>query len=136
MIVFTNDKRIPQEITLMIEEEEIKSKRSLKNLEIIIDDKLNFTSHIEYIQDKIEKTTRALWRLLPNLRGPKETKRRLYAVIVSIIYGAPAWADAVQRRGKTKSILTTIHRNVSQRIIAAYRTVSRNAAMILSWISP
>lgn len=133
IVVFTNDRRIPQEISVTIEEEKIKSKRSLKYLGIIIDDKLSFVRHIEYIQEKVEKVIgRALWRLLPNLRGPKENKRRLYASVLSsiILYGAPAWADAVQRHGKTRHILRTMHRNVRQRITAAYKTVSRDAAMI------
>lgn len=84
------------------------------------------------------KVARSLGRLMPNLRGPKETKRKLYAnVVLSILlYAAPVWCDALtsSRRGREK--LDRIMKVTNLRVTSAYRTVSLEAASILARIPP
>jgi len=69
---------------------------SMKYLGVMIDSNLNFKHHFTYIGTKVGKMTRALGRLLPNLRGPHESKRRLYANVIAsvVMYAAPIWAPA------------------------------------------
>lgn len=71
--------------------------------------------------------------LMPNLRGPSERKRRLYAKVVHsvIMYGAPVWAKTVARDKKTSGDVHRVQRRLALRIISAYRTVSHEAAEIL-----
>jgi len=54
-------------------------KEYMKYLGVILDCKLNFKRHFIYIDEKVGKVTRVLGRLMPNLRGPSERKRKLYA---------------------------------------------------------
>jgi len=62
----------------------------MKYLEVILDSRLKFKHHFSYIDGKVGKVIRALCRLLPNLRGSHERKRKLYAgVITVVIYAAP-----------------------------------------------
>lgn len=84
-------KRPPNNDHIMLEGKEIKIGRKLKYLGMILDSKMGFTEHFRYIQEKVEKVRRALCRLMPNLRGPHENKKRLYAYIVQsiVMYGAP-----------------------------------------------
>lgn len=73
---------------------------------------------------------------MPNLRGPTERKRQLYANVLAsiILYAAPVWAHKASKKGKIQNILRKLHRNISQRVIAAYKTTSEDAAAILSRI--
>lgn len=90
-----------------------------------------------YIEEKVSKVTRALNGLLPNLRGPREKKRRLYASMMNsiIMYGAPIWADSTYRR-KISDGLRRIQRAIAIRVIAGYRTISADAALLLARMAP
>jgi len=70
-------------------------KGSMKYLGVMMDNRLNFKQHFAYIGTKVGKVTRALSHLLPNLRGPHEGKRRLYANIITSVYAVPIWAPAL-----------------------------------------
>lgn len=89
--------------------------------------------HFKYIEVKTRRVTRALNRLMSNLRGPNEKLRRLFANIVMsvIMYGAPVWGMAL---GKSQLLANLIRlmRTVAQRVISAYRTVSGTAALLLA----
>lgn len=115
----------------------IKAEQSIKYLGLQLDQHWSFTEHIEYIAKKTAKVTRALGRLMPNLRGPNERKRKLYAYTVTSVinYGAPIWSDSLTNKKLLARILQT-QRNIAIRVIAAYRTVSADAASLLARIPP
>lgn len=138
VVVFTPDKRVPPMIKIAIDKEMITSKRAMKYLGVIIDDKFTFHEHMDHISSKVTKITRSLWKLMPNLHGPDERKRRLYANVLSsvVLYAAPVWAHKATKKGRVQSSLKAIHRGIVQRIIAAYRTVAYDAAALLSRIPP
>ncbi|KMQ91060.1 reverse transcriptase [Lasius niger] len=82
---------------------------------------------------------RALSKFMPNLRGPGERRRRLYANVMTsvVMYAAPVWAggfasapDAVTRPWRR------LQRAIAIRVIAAYRTVSYDAATLLARMPP
>jgi len=77
IVLFENNKEVDTNLTIKIEDKSIKTKRAMKYLGIMIDDKLNFLQHVKYVQGKVNKITGALCRIMPNLRGPDESKRRL-----------------------------------------------------------
>ncbi|GAB1860790.1 Reverse transcriptase [Camponotus japonicus] len=110
---------------------------TVKYLGLILDRKWSFTDHMQYIEEKVAKINRALYAILPNLRGPREKKRRLYAhVIESIInYGAPIWNDATTNR-KVRDMLRRMQRIIAIRVISGYRTVSTDASLLLARIYP
>jgi len=64
---------------------------------VILDNKLSFKQHFVHIGEKVERVSRALGRLMPNLRSPIEKKRRLYAGIITsvVLYAASIWADSL-----------------------------------------
>jgi len=65
--------------------------KSMKYLGVMVDSSWNFRSHFQYIEVKANKVVRALSRIMPNLRGPGERKRRLYATVVTsvVMYASP-----------------------------------------------
>lgn len=80
----------------------------IKNLGIYIDNGWTFRDHFRYIRKKASRVIRALNKLMPNLWGSDESRRRLFAhVILSVIlYGAPVWEDDF---GKNKMKAPSIH---------------------------
>lgn len=78
-----------------------------------------------------------LHKIMPNIRGPSEHKRRLYAsVIFSILlYGAPVWWMSLRDR-TIRGRIDNVSRRVAQRVCRAYRTVSCTAALVVAGIPP
>lgn len=56
----------------------IQPRDRMKYLGIILDSRWSFGPHFEYVKAKAMQVVRALGRLMSNLRGPSENKRRLY----------------------------------------------------------
>lgn len=75
---------------------------------------------------------------MPNLRGPDETKRRLYAHVIHsvLLYAAPVWAEKFAE-SKTQQIpIKRIQRGVAIRVIRGYKTISYEAATLLAKMPP
>lgn len=111
---------------------------SMKYLGIMLDSRMNFSAHFKYAQEKMNKVTRALCRLMLNLGGPMEYKRRLYAnVLASVaLYGAPIWCDALLKSEANKRLFRASQRTMTRRVCLAYRTVSHVAATLLARTPP
>lgn len=131
-------KRPPKEDFITMNRDKIKIGKSIKYLGIILDSKLDFKEHFRYIQEKAEKVKRALCKLMPNLRGPHENKRRLYAYVVQsvVMYGSPIWFDGFAKSLSVQRPLQKIQRQLAIRIVAGYRTVSYEVATILARTPP
>jgi len=88
----------------------VRASPHIKYLGMILDSRLNFKQHFQYLDNKIGKITRALGKLMPNLRGPQERKRKLYAGIIEsvVVYAAPIWADSLTVDEKALSSLRAI----------------------------
>lgn len=114
----------------------------LKYLGIILDSRLNFGEHFKYVAAKASKVASALGRLMPNLRGPSEVKRILYAnTIMSVItYGAPVWWEAMlpvtASARRRQAPLLKVQRFAALRVVSAYRTVSLEASLLLARMPP
>ena len=80
----------------------------------------------------------AFKRLLPNLRGPNPSCRKLYAGVVRsmALYGAPVWARSIKRRAAHYLNVNAPQKVVAVRLIRGYRTISREAASLLAGLPP
>jgi len=116
----------------------IETAPSMKYLGVIVDRRLTFKDHFEYMAEKANRVSRNLCRILPNLRGPRETKRKLFANVVNsvILYAAPVWSTELlsSRRGRER--LDQLARVINLRVISGYRTVSLEASSLLARIPP
>ncbi|XP_018372872.1 PREDICTED: uncharacterized protein LOC108767457 [Trachymyrmex cornetzi] len=79
-----------------------------------------------------------LARITANIGDPGERRRRMYVTIVMsvILYGAPIWTQTVARNRETLGSVRKLQRQLALRVIRGYRTVSHEAAAILSGMIP
>lgn len=139
VILFHGRKHKPDNYTeVVVGNSRIRATESIKYLGLMLDSKLDFINHCVYMEAKVGKVLRALGRLMPNLRGPQESKRKLYAnVLASVaLYGAPVWYEEMSISAKCRQTLNKIGRLISIRVIAGYRTVSHDAATLLARFVP
>jgi hypothetical protein len=111
-------------------------KPTLLYLGVMLDNKWNFKAHFERLAPKLLRAASAFGRILPNLRGPKTSCRRLYTGVVRsmALYGAPIWVDALNSQNIAQ--LRRPQRVMAQRAIRGYRTVSAEAACVLAGTMP
>lgn len=78
-----------------------------------------------------------LSRLMPNIPGPRSSKRRaMMSVAHSImLYGAEVWASAL-RVDTHRRKLASVQRRAALRVACAYRTVSEAAVLVVAGIIP
>ncbi|XP_032690528.1 uncharacterized protein LOC116853507 [Odontomachus brunneus] len=109
-----------------------------KYLGLHLDGQWDFTSHFERLGPKLGRVAAALCSLLPNIGGPDNRVRRLYANTVSSIalYGAPVWAEEAGAKRRIVAILHGAQRLMANRLVKAYRTVSHTAVTALAGMIP
>ncbi|XP_058838150.1 uncharacterized protein LOC131693900 [Topomyia yanbarensis] len=93
---------------------EIVSELALQELGVIIDDRLSFNHHVDYISEKSAKATNAIAIIMPNVGGPRSSTRRLLSAVSSSIarYGVIAWGAALKIKWNR------------EQLNSAYRTIS------------
>ncbi|XP_044570130.1 uncharacterized protein LOC123257010 [Drosophila ananassae] len=103
----------------------------------MLDRRLSFREHLEYAHKRASETTRALSRMLLNIRGPRQERRKLITSVVSsqILYAAPVWADAITVRSYARGIEAD-YRLCALRTSCAFRTVSDDAALVIAGLIP
>ncbi|KAL6416816.1 hypothetical protein ACFW04_013149 [Cataglyphis niger] len=71
---------------------------------------------------------------MPNMKDSHEFRRRLYATMMSsiVLYGTFIWCESLDSSRQTRQIFLRLGRLISLRTIAGYRTVSHDAAMLLT----
>ncbi|KAH8317373.1 hypothetical protein KR059_011684, partial [Drosophila kikkawai] len=99
----------------------------------IIDTRLSFKEHLEYVHQKASCTAGALSSMLPNTRGPRQYTRKLLSFVVTaqILYAAPVWAEAVSVKSYMRGVEAT-YRVCDIRIACSFRTISEDAALVIA----
>ncbi|KAI5735310.1 hypothetical protein M8J77_016890 [Diaphorina citri] len=115
----------------------INIKESLKYLGVILDKKLTFRPHIEYIAEKASKAANSLIRIMPRQGGASVNKRRLLNNVVesTILYASPVWGKSLQVARNRKK-LEAVQRIMLLRICRTYRTVSTEALQVIAGVVP
>lgn len=110
----------------------------MKYLGVILDYRLSYSEHLKYIAQKATMINRALCRLISNLRGPSETNHRLFGSVIQsvIMYAAPVWSEKLNKSIQIQRPFSRIQRILAIRIIAGYRTISTEMALILAKLPP
>lgn len=115
----------------------IESRECLKYLGVIIDTRLSFREHLQYIGSKAARTCTALSRVLPNTRGPKYLQRKLLTSVVRsiILYASPIWSGSLGYSSYV-NLISPVYRMAALRVCSAFRTVSDEAAFVIAGIIP
>nr|CAH7715473.1 unnamed protein product [Callosobruchus chinensis] len=124
-------------VTFLVQGVSITPQKSLKYLGVWLDTKLNFAEHIRKTAVKTDKTVAVLTRLMPNVGGPRSSKRRLLGSVAysTAMYAAPIWIDALQIQ-RTRRTLESVFRKLAIRVCQAYRTISLDAVMVIASMPP
>lgn len=124
--------------SLTINNAELTLSNEMLYLGIIVEKSFLFKAHLRKAADKAEKINTQLCRLMPNLGGPCESRRRLFAAVVHsvLLYGAPSWADTLEVVPQNVRQLNKTQRKVLLRSIRGYRTVSEVAVGVLASTPP
>lgn len=115
----------------------VEPSNAVRYLGVWLDTKLTFACHVKKTIEKSEKTITALSRILPNVGGPSSSKRQLYCSVVhsQLLYAAPVWYSAISNK-KVHDKLVSIQRKMQLRVCSAYRTISADAAAVISGTPP
>jgi len=93
--VLISSRRAVESAHIQIGGTTISSQRAIRYLGVMLDTRLSYREHLEYVNKKASETTGSLCRFLLNTRGPKKFRRRILATVVKwqLLY-APVWAEA------------------------------------------
>ena len=136
-VILVTSRKVNETITVRVGDCEITSKSSLKYLGVQIDNRLRFDGHLEVVGAKASRVASTLSRIMPNIGGPRQSRRKLLTSVVSsvLLYAAPIWSPAMKVDTYTRKI-TPIYRRAALRVICAFRTVSYEAACVISGMPP
>lgn len=134
--VLISGKRRIERLTLQVGNSTIVSSREIKYLGVMIDDRLNFRTHLEYACKKATGVSNALARLMPNIGGPRQSRRKLISHVTNsiLLYGAPVWENLVKKSNKRDII--SLFRRSCLRVCSGYRTISMEASSVIAGIIP
>lgn len=112
--------------------------RSIKYLGVLLDTRMSFKEHLSKVSASAKRSAVALGRLMPNVGGPSQVKRRLLMSVVhsKLLYAAPVWAHSACSTARNRDILTQVQRLAALRVTRCYRTVSDVAALVLAGMPP
>ncbi|KAL7724943.1 hypothetical protein ACLKA6_002307 [Drosophila palustris] len=107
-------------------------------LGVLLDNRLSFRAHVDYVVQKASRMQGALSRMLPNIGGPKVGRRLPLARVVAsiLLYAAPIWAKAVESNKCLRRKLSAPYRLCALRVISGFRTVSHDAALVVAGMIP
>lgn len=136
-VVLLVSKRMCREITVKVGNVEVMSKKSAKYLGVVFDENLRMTEHIKYVTSKAQKVIGMLSKIMPNIKGPDNPKRKILATVVysTLLYGVPAWGKVTKWK-KYVNLLQQIQRKVMARLCRSYRTTSTAALQVISGSLP
>nr|XP_034838764.1 uncharacterized protein LOC117994898 [Maniola hyperantus] len=128
----------PPSLLIRVGDVDVQVGQYLKYLGLTLDGRWGFEEHFERLVPRIQKVVGALHGLLPNLGGPREGVRRLYARVVRSIalYGAPVWSQRLSGVQRLRRKLNSVQRKIAIRVARGYRTISFEAATILARFPP
>lgn len=135
--VLITSRKVVETITLKVGEQEITSQPYIRYLGVMLDARLNFKQQVEHVSAKASTVVASLTRLMPNIGGPKQSRRLLLSSVVTSVltYGISIWADALDTQ-ESRRKAGPVYRRGALRVASAFRTVSEEAVFVISGILP
>ena len=136
--ILVTDRRVFRVPEIVLGTERIEWKKHLRYLGVELDTKLKFAPHILKATGKALQTAAQLGRLMPNMEGPSQWKRRILCSSAhsQMLYAAPIWADALAKNQTLRSKVLSVQRILAMRVTSAYRTIATSSVLVLAGTPP
>ncbi len=136
-LVLLTKKHIPTIVDMRTITETLRTQKVVNYLGVRIDSRLTYWAQIQHAAKKASIITSQLSRLMSNIGGPRQEKRKLLmsTTLNVLLYGAELWADTLTKSNRRKS-LEKVYRTAALRVASAYRTVSGEAVYVISGNTP
>ena len=111
--------------------------KAIKLLGVWLDSKLNFSEHMDRTTQKAERIMTALAGLMPHIKGPRASKRRILASVVHSqqLYAAPVWLTGLNRDSTLRK-MRRMQRIMSTRVCSGHRSISAEGIGVIAGIPP
>ncbi|XP_060881917.1 uncharacterized protein LOC132953542 [Metopolophium dirhodum] len=105
---------------------------------MVVDRSMLFKGQVKKAAARAAGIRNQLARIMPNVGGPREDRRRLLSSVVHsvLLYGAPSWAHTLELVPGNVRTLNRAQRKVLLRCACAYRTVSEAATNVIASTPP
>lgn len=132
-VILMTRSHIQLEMSMQIGDVSLVTRKNLKYLGVRLDCRLTYWPHIKDVATKAAKVAGMLSRLMANIGGPTQSKRKLIMSVTNsiLLYGSEIWADALEKKNKRR-VLEAVQRTAALRVTSAYRTVSAAAVFVIS----
>lgn len=136
-LVFLTKKHIDTLMTMTVSGIQVQAKSAAKYLGMTLDCKLNFSKHLNKVANKAATVTTSLSKIMANVKGPRQSKRKLMLQTAEAImlYGAEVFADVLKWKTYRKC-LERVQQAGALRIACSYRTVSGPAVLVVAGVIP
>lgn len=135
--VMLTSKRGYERPSFMINGESVQLKDQIRYLGVELSRSMGFKTHIQIAAAKAEKTAAALTHILSNVGGSRQRTRKVLSLVVhnQLLYAVPVWSGSLVYESYV-NMLERPQRIITHRVVMAYRTVSTQAALIVSGLIP
>jgi len=136
-VLLVSSRKVMETVTLSVGNAEITSQPFIRYLGVILDARLNFKEQTEQISRKASVVATTLARLMPNVGGPRQKRRKLLSSVTTSVltYGIPIWADALKVQ-EYRRRTAAAYRVSALRVACAFRTVSEDAISVIAGMLP
>jgi hypothetical protein len=138
MLLSRQKRKERRELDIFLNKQPITHVHNVKYLGIILNSKLSFKDHLNYMTEKCSKLIFALSKYAKLNWGLSHAAlKTIYtgAILPLLQYGAPLWIHAINN-ANYRSKLIRVQRLINIRIAKAYRTVSNEALCMITGLTP